>query len=197
MEEKRKSDVNDQSVEESVSIEADEVETAEEQNKESQEELSSQEIDKILATIDEKNRLYEQLNDKFLRLQADFNNFRRRARQEKEELGTVVKQDIVLSLLPVLDNFDRAISSANPQDAESILLGLKMIHKQLSMSFEKLGVTSLEVEGNVFDPNFHEAVMRVEDETLADGTIIEELQKGYMVSGKVIRPSMVKVVNNS
>lgn len=143
-----------------------------------------------------KERLLEEASDRYKRLQADFDNFRRRTRQEKEELSNIVAQNVILELLPVLDNFERALSSVATQDADKMLSGVEMIYRQLAQVLEKSGLTTVEAVGKAFDPQQHEAVMRVEDAEQPDGTIVEELQKGYAVRGKVIRPSMVKVVSN-
>lgn len=154
------------------------------------------EIQKMMETIEEKNRLFEEQTDRLKRLQADFENFRRRTRQEKEELSAVVAQGVILELLPVVDNFERALSSAENQDAKLLLEGVEMIYQQLSGVLEKVGLTPIEAVGQGFDPQQHEAVMSVQDEEQPDGIVLEQLQKGYTVRGKVIRPSMVKVVNN-
>ena len=133
--------------------------------------------------------------NKYLRLQADFENFRRRTRQEKEELAAVVTQNLLKDLLPFLDNFERALA-AESSDAESLRTGVEMMYKQLVEALKKEGLEYIETKDKPFDPNFHQAVMRVEDAEKEDGAIVAELQKGYMVKGRVIRPSMVQVVGN-
>ena len=133
--------------------------------------------------------------NRYLRLQADFENFRRRTRQEKEELAAVVTQNLLKDLLPFLDNFERALA-AESGDAESLRAGVEMMYKQLVEALKKEGLETIETKDKPFDPNFHQAVMRVEDAEKEDGTIVAELQKGYMVKGRVIRPSMVQVVGN-
>ncbi len=133
--------------------------------------------------------------NRYLRLQADFENFRRRTRQEKEELAAVVTQNLLKDLLPFLDNFERALA-AEAADADSLKTGVEMVYKQLVETLKKEGLSYIETEGKAFDPNFHQAVMRVQDETKEDGAIVAELQKGYMVKDRVIRPSMVQVVGN-
>ena len=133
--------------------------------------------------------------NRYLRLQADFENFRRRTRQEKEELAAVVTQNLLKDLLPFLDNFERALA-AESSDAESLRAGVEMMYKQLVEALKKEGLEYIETKDKPFDPNFHQAVMRVEDAEKEDGSIVAELQKGYMVKGRVIRPSMVQVVGN-
>ena len=133
--------------------------------------------------------------NRYLRLQADFENFRRRTRQEKEELAAVVTQNLLKDLLPFLDNFERALA-AGGNDEGGLRAGVEMMYKQLVEALKKEGLEYIETKGKPFDPNFHQAVMRVEDAEKEDGEIVAELQKGYMVKGRVIRPSMVQVVGN-
>ena len=134
--------------------------------------------------------------NRYLRLQADFENFRRRTTKEREELSAVVTQGILKDMLPLLDNFERAMA-AEAKDMDSFKQGVEMIFKQFGEVLVKNGLEHIEVEGKKFDPNFHQAVMRVENPELEDEAIAQELQKGYMVKGRVIRPSMVQVVANS
>ena len=134
--------------------------------------------------------------ERMKRLQADFENFRRRTRQEKEELSNLVVQDFIKELLPMLDNFDRALA-AEATDAAKFQQGVEMIYNQLTEILKNRGMELIETKDAKFDPNFHQAVMRVENPDLEDEAIAMELQKGYMVKGKVIRPSMVQVVANS
>ena len=134
--------------------------------------------------------------ERMKRLQADFENFRRRTRQEKEELSNLVVQDFIKELLPMLDNFDRAMA-AEATDAAKFQQGVEMIYNQLAEILKNRGMELIDTKDAKFDPNFHQAVMRVENPDLEDEAIAMELQKGYMVKGKVIRPSMVQVVANS
>ena len=134
--------------------------------------------------------------ERMKRLQADFGNFRRRTRQEKEELSNLVVQDFIKELLPMLDNFDRAMA-AEATDAAKFQQGVEMIYNQLTEILKNKGMELIDTKDAKFDPNFHQAVMRVENPDLEDEAIAMELQKGYMVKGKVIRPSMVQVVANS
>lgn len=151
--------------------------------------LAKSELEKLQAAVQEKE-------ERALRLQADFENFRRRTAKEKEELSAVVTQGILKDMLPLLDNFERAMA-AEAKDIDSFKQGVEMIFKQFGEILVKNGLEHIEVEGAKFDPNFHQAVMRVENPDLEDETIAQELQKGYMVKGRVIRPSMVQVVANS
>ena len=133
--------------------------------------------------------------ERYKRLQADFENFRRRTRQEKEELSALVVQNFITELLPMVDNFERALA-AEVTDGQSFKQGVEMIFGQMMDVLKNRGLEHIETQDAKFDPNFHQAVMRVENPELEDDTIVSELQKGYMVKGKVIRPSMVQVVSN-
>ena len=133
--------------------------------------------------------------DRILRLQADFENFRRRTAKEKEELAAVITQNILTDLLPLLDNFERAMA-VEQTDGEAFQKGVEMIFTQLREVLDKHGLENIEAEGAPFDPNFHQAVMRVENPDVEDGTITQVLQKGYQAKGRVIRPAMVQVAGN-
>lgn len=130
-----------------------------------------------------------------LRLRADFDNFRRRSAKEREELAAVVTQGILTDMLPLLDNFERALL-AEGSDLDSFRAGVSMIYKQMTEALAKNGLEVIDTKDKKFDPNFHQAVMRVQDPEKEDDTIEQELQKGYMAKGRVIRPSMVQVVSN-
>ena len=147
------------------------------------------------AEIEALNAKLAENAERMKRLQADFENFRRRTRQEKEELSNMVIQGFITELLPLVDNFDRAMA-AEATDAEKFQQGVEMIYNQLTEILKNKGMEVIDVTDAKFDPNFHQAVMRVQNPDLEDDTISAELQKGYMVKGKVIRPSMVQVVAN-
>ena len=168
------------------SVQADE--TTEEDN-------SAVDITAIQTDLDKKTQELQESEDRLMRLRADFDNFRRRTRQEKEELSAVVSQGILADLLPLLDNFERALAVETAAE-EAFKEGMSMVYNQFVASLQKNGLEPIQAVGEKFDPNFHQAVMRVEDAGQEDDTIIEELQKGYMAHGRVIRPSMVKVVAN-
>ena len=145
-------------------------------------------VESLKAALEEKD-------NRVKRLQADFENFRRRTSKEREELANVVTQDLLKSMLPILDNFDRAMA-AEQKDNESFQKGVEMIYTQLNETLKNAGLELIDTAGQKFDPNFHQAGMRVENPDLEDDTIAQELQKGYIVKGRVIRPSMVQVVSN-
>lgn len=130
------------------------------------------------------------------RLQADFDNYRKRTQKEKVELIKYASEHLVAELLPVLDNFDRAVSAAkvNP-DFTSFSQGVEMILRQMQTALSKEGLKAMDTVGQPFDPKLHEAVLRVASEEHPENTVVEELQKGYYLKEKVLRPCMVKVSN--
>jgi len=134
--------------------------------------------------------------DHLLRLQADFDNYRKRSQKEKTELIKYASERLVGELLPVLDNFDRAVSAAkvNP-DFTSFSQGVEMILRQMQTALSKEGLKAMDAIGQPFDPNLHEAVLKVDSEEHPENTVVEELQKGYYLKEKVLRPCMVKVSN--
>jgi len=134
--------------------------------------------------------------DHLLRLQAEFDNYRKRTLKEKTEIIKYASERIIGELLPVLDNFERAASSAqlNP-DFNAFSQGVDLIFRQLQTALGKEGLKAIESVGQPFDPNLHDAVLRVESDEHPENTVIEELQKGYYLKEKILRPSMVKVSN--
>ena len=156
---------------------------------------AAEEADNANAEVESLKAQLQEKADRVIRLQADFDNFRRRTRQEKEAVGAVVTQDLIKGLLPMLDDFERAMQSQDG-DPDGFRKGMEMIYKKFRETLKNDGLEVIETEGKEFDPNFHQAVMRVNDPEKKDGTIAMELQKGYMVNGTVIRPSMVQVVSN-
>lgn len=134
------------------------------------------------------------LNNRLLRVQADYDNFRRRSREEKEAAAKYRAQGFIEELLPALDNFERALSvKPEGEEAKSLAQGLNMVYNQLQEALKKEGVTAIETVGQPFDPHLHQAVMQVEEEGFESNQVVEELQKGYKLKDRVLRPSMVKV----
>ncbi|MEN0643084.1 nucleotide exchange factor GrpE [Alkalicoccobacillus gibsonii] len=134
------------------------------------------------------------LNNRLLRVQADYDNFRRRSREEKEAAAKYRAQGFIEELLPALDNFERALSvKPESEEAKSLAQGLNMVYNQLQEALKKEGVTAIETVGQPFDPHLHQAVMQVEEEGFESNQVVEELQKGYKLKDRVLRPSMVKV----
>lgn len=133
---------------------------------------------------------------RYTRLQADFENFKRRTAQEKEQLAGFVKGDVMKDLFSVLDNFERALAVPTTPETKAFLDGFVMIHQNLMAMLSKHGLAVIEAVGQPFDPNFHQAIMRVESDEYPDDTVCEVLQTGYTVDGRTVRPAMVKVVHN-
>lgn len=129
-----------------------------------------------------------------LRVQADFDNFRRRTQKEKEELAQYATSKLVTELLPVLDNFERALATSPAgADSEAFTKGVNMIFRQLEGVLKSEGLAAMETVGQPFNPEYHQAIMQVESEEHEEGIVTEEVQKGYLLKDKVLRPAMVKV----
>ena len=143
--------------------------------------------------VDEFKQKYDELYDKYLRMLAEYDNFKKRTQKEKDELYAFAVADTLEKLLPVLDNLERAADAAAEKSPLSD--GVKMVLKQFGETLEKMNVTPIEAVGKEFDPNIHNAVMHIEDENIVTNTVVEEFQKGYKYKEKVIRHSMVKVAN--
>jgi len=157
-------------------------------------ELSTQtpvhELEKQLESVrKEKDELY----DRLLRKHADFENLRKRLEKEKKEFHQFALSDIMGELIFILDNFERAISHSDEAGNPEYRKGVELIYRQLKDLLEKRGLRAIESEGKKFDPNFHEAVAREERNDLEEGTILEELQRGYFFHNRLLRPAMVKV----
>ncbi len=138
----------------------------------------------------------KEAENRYVRLQADFENFKRRTNQEKDQLASFVKADVMKDLFPVLDNFERALSAPATDETKAFLDGFVMIHQNLMDMLSKHGLATIDAVGKPFDPNFHQAIMRVESKEYEDDMVCEVLQTGYTVDGKTVRPAMVKVVHN-
>lgn len=142
----------------------------------------------------ELERLAEESQQRYLRAQADFDNYRRRTLKEREELAAYASMKLVEQLLPIVDNFERATAAASQGgDLEALAKGVDMIFRQLSQTLEQEGLKPIQAVGEPFNPEFHQAIMQVESEEHEEGIVVEEVQKGYMLKDKVLRPAMVKV----
>lgn len=137
----------------------------------------------------------EENYQRYLRAQADLDNFRRRARQEKEEFAKYASAKLLEQLLPVVDNFERALEAAKNNDgaSSSFMKGVEMIFRQLEQVLQQEGLQAMETVGQPFNPEFQQAIMQVDSEEYEEGIVVEEVQKGYMLKDKVLRPAMVKV----
>ena len=135
----------------------------------------------------------EDLTDRLKRNMAEFDNFRKRTEKEKSSMYVIGAKDIIEKILPVVDNFERGLAQA-PED-DPFAEGMQKIYKQFTTTMEGMGVEPIEAVGKEFNPDFHNAVMHVEDESVGENIVVEELQKGYTYKGFVVRHSMVKVAN--
>ena len=163
--------------------------TAEEKTEKKEKKPDKKELEAQVASL--KTELAEQ-NDKYLRMAAEYDNFRRRSREEKDSIYENALADTVGELLPIIDNLERA---ALYDDGEKVKEGLLMTAKSAIAVFEKMGVEDFGKVGETFDPNIHNAVLHVEDESLGEGEIVEVFQKGYKKGKHIIRFAMVKVAN--
>ena len=136
----------------------------------------------------------KELNDKLLRKAAEFDNFRKRNEKEKSQMFEIGAKSIVEKILPVIDNFERGLETVPQNDSDNAFVeGMQRIYKQFLTCMEEAGVKPIEAIGKEFDPNFHNAVMHDEDTEQGENIVIEELQKGYMIKDRILRPSLVKV----
>jgi molecular chaperone GrpE len=142
--------------------------------------------------LEELRREKDSLQDRLLRTAAEFDNYRKRVERERRELADYMKADVLAEILPILDNFERAIQAPS-SETESFRKGVELIHKQMLDFLRKRGVTPIAAVGADFDPNFHQAVIHEPSTEHREGEVIEELQRGYMLGDKLLRPAMVKV----
>ena len=145
---------------------------------------------------DKKDEKIEELTDKLTRQMAEFDNFRKRSEKEKSQMYEIGAKDIIEKILPVIDNFERGLAAVPEESKEDPFVeGMEKIYKQIMTTLEGVGVKPIEAVGQEFNPDFHNAVMHVEDEEAGENIITEEFQKGYMYHDSVVRHSMVKVAN--
>ena len=142
---------------------------------------------------DKRDEQIADLTDRVKRQLAEFENFRTRSEKEKSQMFDMGAKTIVEKILPVVDNFERGL--ANAPEGDAFADGMKMIYKQMLTSLEEAGVKAIEAEGTEFNPDFHNAVMHIDDEQYGENIVVEELQKGYTYHDQVVRHSMVKVAN--
>ena len=144
---------------------------------------------------DKKDTQIEELTDRVKRQMAEFDNYRKRTEKEKAAMFEVGAKSVIEKLLPVIDNFERGLAAVPEGTEDPYVEGMEKIYKQMMTMLEGLDVKPIEAVGKEFDPNFHNAVMHVEDDTLGENIVAEELQKGYLYRDSVVRHSMVKVAN--
>lgn len=165
------------------------------QSKTEAEKKASKKVEKKLKK-DPKLEAIKSLQEKNIRLIAEFDNYRKRSEKEKSQMFAMGAKDVLEKILPVIDNFERGLGIITEEEKEGAFAqGIEKIYKQLMTVLEEIGVRPIEAVGKQFDPNLHNAVMHTEDENLEENTITDEFQKGYLFRDTVIRHSMVKVVN--
>ena len=133
------------------------------------------------------------LQDRLLRTAAEFDNYRKRMERERRELSDYVASEVLKEILPILDNFERALQAPATSDVDAFRKGIELIHRQMLDLLKKRGVTPIEAQGADFDPNFHQAVIHEASAEHRDGEVMEELQRGYLLGDRLLRPAMVKV----
>ncbi|MED4603651.1 nucleotide exchange factor GrpE [Paenibacillus validus] len=180
---------NEQNQPESATYEAEGAETAEAGTAE-----ASEPQDAVQAELEQAKKLADENHQRFLRAQADFDNYRRRTQKEKEDFAKYASLKVIEQLLPVIDNFDRALAaSKDNKDYDALAKGIDMTFRQLTQILATEGLTAMETVGTPFNPEYHQAIMQVESDEYEEGIVVEEVQKGYMLKDKVLRPAMVKV----
>jgi molecular chaperone GrpE len=146
--------------------------------------------------LSELRREKDALQDRLLRTAAEFDNYRKRMDRERRELSEYVAADVIADVLPILDNFERALQAAGatlPGDGDAFRKGIELIHKQMLDLLKKRGVTPIQSVGADFDPNFHQAVIHEDSSDHREGEVMQELQRGYLIGERLLRPAMVKV----
>ena len=197
MEDEAAADEQDEAAETKGSVE----EEASKETEESQDtkDTESKEKKKFFAKKekkDKKDEKIEELTDRLTRQMAEFDNFRKRTEREKSQMYEIGAKDIIEKILPVIDNFERGLAAVPEESKEDPFVeGMEKIYKQIMTTVEGVGVKPIEAVGQEFNPDFHNAVMHVEDEEAGENIITEEFQKGYMYHDSVVRHSMVKVAN--
>ena len=193
----QENDVKDTMAQEEVQADAEVKQEATTEEAQAEETVETKEEPAKEAEPDPKDVKIEELTNRLLRLQADFENFRRRTTTEKEQLSTFVTASVVGKFLKVLDNFERAeASAAKATDMEAVITGMQMIRRQFEATFSELKVEEIPAQDQKFDPQFHEAVMRGHNPELEDEIIDMVFEKGYKLGDKVIRHSKVRVNAN-
>ena len=173
-----------------------EAETEVDDTEDSEETTEKKKIFGRKAKKDPKDEKIEELTDRVTRQMAEFDNFRKRTEKEKSAMYEIGAKSVIEKLLPIVDNFERGFSTVAEEDKEdSFVKGMEMVYKQILTTLETIGVQPIEAVGQEFNPDLHNAVMHVEDETVGENIIVEEFQKGYTYHDAVVRYSMVKVAN--
>ena len=160
----------------------------------SDEEQTAPAAEQNSSEVDDLKKKLEELNQQYIRLAADFDNYRKRQAQERESLLKYGSENALKKMIEVLDNFERGAKALEKvEDCQTVKDSFNLVHKQVIETLEKLGLEPIETEGKTFDPNFHDAVMQTPNNDVPEHTILNELQKGYKLGDKVLRPALVNV----
>ncbi len=178
----------------SLANDTDKQEEKTEEKKEEKKEKKSKKSDKSAEELKKLQKDYENLNDRYMRTLAEYDNFRKRTQKDLDARVSNTKVDLMKKILPVVDNFERAASNSN-EDFETYKKGIEMTVNQFLEIISALGVESFGEKGETFDPNIHNGVMHVEDENAGENEIVDVFMKGYKLGDKIIRPATVKVAN--
>ena len=152
-----------------------------------------QEIEMLKSQVEEKEKQGEENYDRFLRAQAELENYKKRVEREKSSLIQYGNEELIKAILPVIDNLERALVHPPGENPDGLLEGIKITHNQLLQVLEKFGVTRIAAVGEPFDPSKHEAMMQVESADHEPNTVVSELQRGYFLKDRLLRPAMVSV----
>ena len=193
MEDNIKEEMTEETVAEACDNTEADTEKSSKQEKKKQKKLEA-EIEELQKKLAEADAALAEANDKYARLYAEYDNYRKRTAKEREGIYTDAYVDAVSEILPILDNFERALQFKDA-DADNVTRGLEMIEKGFAEALTKMGVCEIEALGKPFDPEKHNAVMHVEDDAFGENEVVEVFMKGYIKGDKVLRHSMVKVAN--
>ena len=160
---------------------------------ESESTASAEETDQLAALQQERDAL----QDRLLRTAAEFDNYRKRIDRERRDLAEFAAADVILEFLPILDNLERALQAPSPPEADAFRKGAELIHRQMLDLLRKRGVKPIEALGSDFNPKFHQAVIHETSDSHREGEVMQELQRGYMLGDRLLRPAMVKVAKSS
>lgn len=191
LEEMKEQNVTNEEIDETIIDENQDVtEEDYEANADKSEEIN---IEEILQENEQLKQETTQLKDRMLRIQAEYENFKRRTNEERLAERKYQSEKLAIALLSVLDNFERALQVEITEENKGLMDGMQMIYNQFVEALQSEEITAINAVNEQFDPNIHQAVMQVEDDSVESNVVVEELQKGYMLKDKVIRPAMVKV----
>jgi|SRR5690625_863322 len=190
LEEMKEQNVTNEEIDETIIDENQDVTEDYEANADKSEEIN---IEEILQENEQLKQETTQLKDRMLRIQAEYENFKRRTNEERLAERKYQSEKLAIALLSVLDNFERALQVEITEENKGLMDGMQMIYNQFVEALQSEEITAINAVNEQFDPNIHQAVMQVEDDSVESNVVVEELQKGYMLKDKVIRPAMVKV----